>query len=207
VILIVWPLARDCMKELKGPWWCAALIFASGCSAGNHLTPQAQVQRGPGRTAASSHPAPPVAERASAQRGRDSGTRASSRAQSSSTEIDPVYAAVVHSIVPANATHDYFIGYEYRNPIVEGPEPNEFYVDPSPLFMQLIKDRAPRVHPLSAYHGNGKRFIFTGISKDSGRTRVLARVDGDFDPHGGWYIVEFKGGQWEVTGTEPTFFK
>jgi hypothetical protein len=124
-----------------------------------------------------------------------------------------MYAAVVHWIVPTNGVQEYFIGYLFGNPkrIVEGPEPDYLLEDARPLLMQLVADRAPRVHPLSAYNGDGKRIILCGVGEESFGARVLAGIYG---PDWGfpayrrsWYVVDFKGGQWQVTSVEPGFFK
>ncbi len=121
---------------------------------------------------------------------------------------DWICAAVVRWIVPTNAVQDYFIGYESYNRVVGGPEPDVLHQDATPLLMHLIEDRAPRVHPLSAYHGDGKRIVLCGVDQYSDRTRVLAKVHGEEDPrHGSWYVLEFKGAQWHVTHVEGAYFK
>jgi hypothetical protein len=122
---------------------------------------------------------------------------------------DYIYAAVVRWIVASDGAQDYFIGYKFLNRIVEGPEPNELYEDANPLLMHLLEDRAPRVRPLSAYHGAGKRIIFSGAFEFSGRTHVLATVTAEQEicHPTDQFIVELKQGQWQVIGVEPTFFK
>jgi hypothetical protein len=85
------------------------------------------------------------------------------------------------------------------------------YEDASPLLMRLIEDLAPRVHPFFASHGGGKTITFSGVTEDSDRTRVLARVADSTAPYDcaglGWYVVEMKWGQWQVVRVEPTYFK
>jgi hypothetical protein len=181
------------MKAVKGGRWCAAFAIVLGCSPANHVTPRVQVASGRRPAESAAQPTSPVAQRASVVPARGAGQPELEQKRFSDAVRDAICAAVVEWIVPTKAAQEYFVGHDYYNRVIEGPEPNVLHEDPSPLLMHLTENRARQVHPLSAYHGDGKRIIFCGVFRNAAQIRVLAKVDGEqASLHPDYYMVEFK---------------
>jgi hypothetical protein len=206
------------MTHVKALLWCAVLVLALGCSPAHHWTTQASAQASPEQPDDSGHPAHPVpVDRPSDSRTEHlkllptlADAEGGSLVLPSSEDSDAILAAVVRSIVNTNRELHYFVGYQFHKTIVGDGDP-WVNVDPSARLMHTLADLGAWVQPLSVYRGDGAKIALAGVFEYFGSNpRVFAAVySGDHAPPQTYlsYVVQLKGGQWQVADVEPTYFK